>query len=456
MNIVNVEKVEILPLNPPANNAYSFKEGFPIMQFLIPNQPKLLSGSSMRLNGVLRVNQSTSNEAAPVLPDNANNKGTAGAVNIALSSRIGVASAIDQITLSTMTNQTLEVVRSYGRYLASAQSVTHSQEDLDTNVQVESLTASRGMNGAFLVNQDVSFSVPLRTGLLSGASEIPIGTNGIRGMIVQLQLSPDSQVLGGWVDNTGTEQNDAATGTGSFYQLRDVSLSYNLLVPDEQGTQQMSNPSTGSLNYNAISHLYSVINSSDATQNYNLGTAKTLSVFHNFLPTTHLNNYSKDGFATPKLKNSNAGVYDSTAQIQRVSFLKGGVNFPLENEIDVSTPATQDRPLSELEINFINSIKSYQSMNHSLMSLNTQNALPTNVNPLDGNDTSKFTQVEADEVFGIGVAEDPYKSGVNFKNTNYGLRIVSDLDGSSPNSVFTYVLAQNQLMYSPSGISVVS
>ena len=40
MNIVNVEKVEILPLNPPANNAYSFKEGFPIMQFLIPNQPK--------------------------------------------------------------------------------------------------------------------------------------------------------------------------------------------------------------------------------------------------------------------------------------------------------------------------------------------------------------------------------------------------------------------------------
>jgi len=455
MNIVNIEKVEILPLNPPANNAYSFKEGFPIMQFLIPNQPKLLSGSSMRLNGVLRVNSSTSNEAAPVLADNNNNKG-GGAKNIALSNRIGVASAIDQITLSSMTNQTLEVVRSYGRYLASAQSVTHSQEDLDTNVQVESLTASRSMNGAFLVNQDVSFSIPLRTGLLSGASEIPIGTNGIRGMIVQLQLSPDSQVLGGWIDNTGTAQNTAAAGTGAFYQLRDVSLSYNLLVPDEQGTQQMSNPSTGALQYNAISHLYSVVNSSDATQNYNLGTAKTLSVFHNFLPTTHLNNYGQDGFATPKLQNAAAGVYNDDAEIQRVSFLKGGVNFPLENEIDVSVPALNDRPLSELEINFINSIKSYQSMNHSLMSLNTQNQLPTNVNPLDGNDVSKFTQVENKEVFGIGVAEDPYKVGVDFKNTNYGVRIVSDLNGSSPNSVFTYVLAQNQLMYSPQGISVVS
>ena len=295
MNIVNVEKIEILPLNPPANNAYSFRQGFPIIQFLIPNQPRMLDGSSVRLNGVIRLNQSTSSEATPVLVDNNNNKGI-GAFNASLSSRVGVASAIDQITLSSMTNQTLEVVRSYGRYLASAQSVTHSQEDLDTNVAVESLTASRGMNGALMVNNDVSFSIPLRTGLLSGGSNIPIGTNGIRGMIVHLQLAPDSQVLGGWVDNTGADQNNAGDGTGSFYQLRDVSLSYNLLVPDEQGTQQMTTPSTGSLSYNAISHLYSVINSSDQTQNYNLGTAKTLSVFHNFLPTTHLNNYSQDGF----------------------------------------------------------------------------------------------------------------------------------------------------------------
>ena len=90
------------------------------------------------------------------------------------------------------------------------------------------------------------------------------------------------------------------------------------------------------------------------------------------------------------------------------------------------------------------------------MSLNTQNSLPTSVSALDGDDTSKFTQVEDKNVFGIGVAEDPYRVGVDFKNTNYGVRIVSDLNGSSPNSVFTYVLAQNQLMYSPQGISVMS
>tara|TARA_R110000803_G_scaffold124302_2_gene192109 strand:+ start:2176 stop:3552 length:1377 start_codon:yes stop_codon:yes gene_type:complete len=455
LNIVNIEKVEILPLNPPSNNSYSFKEGFPIVQFMIPNQAKLLSGSSMRLNGVLRVCQSTSTEAAPLLTNNLANKGGT-QFDCSLSSRIGVASAIDQITLSSMDNQTLEVVRSYGRYLASAQSVTHSQDDLDTNIAVETLTASRSLNGGFGVNNDVSFSIPLRSGLLSGGQEIPIGTNGIRGMLVHLQLAPDSQVLGGWVDNTGADKNNAGDGTGSFYQLRNLTLSYNLLVPDDAGTQMMTTPSTGSLNYNAITHLYSVINSSDQTQNYNLGVGKALSVFHNFLPTTHLNNYAQDGFGTPKLQNATNGVYDSEAQIQRVSFLKGGVQFPVENDIDVTTPAENDRPLSELEINYINSIKSFSSMNHSLISLNTQNGLPTNVNALDGLDTSKFTQVEAKPVFGIGVAEDPYRVGVDFKNTNYGIRIVSDLDGTSPNSVFTYVLAQNTLMYSPQGISIMS
>tara|TARA_R110000796_G_scaffold67856_1_gene155730 strand:- start:7 stop:1374 length:1368 start_codon:yes stop_codon:yes gene_type:complete len=455
MNIINIERSEILPLNPPSNNAYSFKEGFPIIQFMIPNQPKLLSGGSMRLNGVLRVCQPTSTEITPVLANNNANKGGA-AFNAALSSRIGVASAIDQITLSSMTNQTLEVVRSYGRYLASAQSVTHSQDDLDTNVQIESLCASRSMNGAFTVNNDVSFSIPLRSGLLSGGESIPIGTNGIRGMMVHLQLAPDAQVLGGWVDNTGASQNDSGTSTGAFYQLRNVSLSYNLLVPDATGAQQMSTPSTGSLNYNAISHLYSVVNSSDSTQNYNLGVGKALSVFSNFLPTTHINNYAQDGFATPRLQNASAGVYNSDAEIQRVSFLKGGVQFPIENDINVTIPAQNGRPLSELEINFINSIKPYSTMNHSLMSLNTQNGVASNVNALNGLDTSKFTQADPKPVFGIGVAEDPYRVGVDFKNTNFGVRIVSDLNGSSPNSVFTYVLAQNTLMFSPNGIAIAS
>jgi hypothetical protein len=462
MSISEVERVEILPLNPPANNSYSFKQGFPIVQFMIPNQPKLLVGSTVRLNGTIRLNMPSSTEQTPELVDNNQNKNGGDANrNGCLSSRVGVASCVEQITLSSMTNQTLEVVRSYGRYLASVQSVTHSQDDFDTNVQLESLTASRKMNGAFLVNNEVSFSIPLRTGILSGGTEIPIGTNGIRGMMVELRLSPDAQVFSGFSLVDGTSKNDAGTGTGMFYQLRNLSLSYNLLVPDAETSAKMSVPSTGSMTYNSISHLYSVINASDQTQNFNLGTSKTLSVFHNFLPTPHLNNYNEDSFETPRLKNVSGGTYSAEAPIKRVSFLKGGVLSPIENEIDVETASDNSRPRSELETNFINAIKPYSMFNHSLISPNTQNQISTDVSPLTGQDliiTSGQNRQQADPepVFGVGVAEDPYKVGVDFKNTNYGVRIVSDLDGQSPNSIFSYVLAQNTLAYSPQGIAIVS
>jgi len=403
----------------------------------------------------------TSTESAPVLVDNNNHKGATPNANGCLSSRVGVAGCVEQITLSSMTNQTLEVVRSYGRYLASAQSTTHSQEDLDTNVQIDSLTSSRKLNGALLVNNDVYFSIPLRTGLLSGGNEIPLGTNGIRGLMVELRLSPDSQVFSGFTLPDGQALNNAGDGTGMFYQLRDLSLSYNLLVPDAETSAKMSIPASGSMTYNSISHLYSVLNSGDQTQNFNLGTSKTLSVFHNFLPTPHLNNYAEDGYATPRLKNVVAGAYTADAGLKRVSFLKGGVLSPVENEMDVETASVEDRPRSEVAINFLNAIKPYSQFNHSLISPNTEVDISTDVSPLTGNDLviqDGKNQQQADNapVFGVGVAEDPYKVGVDFKNTNYGLRIVSDLDGQSPNSIFTYVVAQNTLSYSPQGISVSS
>ncbi len=111
--IVDVEKVEINPLNPPAFQSYSFRQGFPIVQFLIASQDKMLVGSSLRLNGTLRLNKDTSTEAVPALVDNDNRKG-GGAYNAAINSRVGVSACINQITLSSQTNQTLEVVRQYG------------------------------------------------------------------------------------------------------------------------------------------------------------------------------------------------------------------------------------------------------------------------------------------------------------------------------------------------------
>tara|TARA_R110001606_G_scaffold206831_1_gene354541 strand:+ start:166 stop:1554 length:1389 start_codon:yes stop_codon:yes gene_type:complete len=460
MNIDSVEKAEIFPLNPPANGAYSFKNGFPIIQFQIANQDKLLNASTLRLNGVLRINAPGATEAVPIPPTNTSG-GAAATNGIALNERVGIASVIHQITLATQQNQTLEVVRSYGRYLASVMPVTHSQSDFDaTNSIANPASASRSFNGARGINNDVNFSIPLRTGLLSSGSPIPLGNNGLRGMLVNLELAPDSNVLSGYstFDEFGVETKQLFNpiGTGAFYQLRDLSLTYDLLVPDENGKSQMMTPATGQFVYNSLSHLYGVINSSDQTQNYNLGTGNTLSIFHNFIPTQEINNYRTDGFKTDRLKNSNGGAFDQTANIRRVTFIRGGSKFPLDYAIDVESEGLINRPQVALDERYIDSIKPLGSYNHSLVSLNTNNKLAVETGfELIDRPSNRNTQAEPSPIFGAGINLDPLtRSGVNFKNTNYALRIESNLDGQSPNSIFTYVLAKNTLTYSPQGIMV--
>lgn len=466
MSISRVEKAEVFPLNPPSANAYSFKGGFPTVQFQISNQDKLLDAKSIRLNGTLRVNLPGSTETNVLHSVNNPTQGASANNGMALSPRVGVASALSQITIATQSNQTLETIRSYGRYLASVMSVTHSDSDLNaTNQQGNTCSSSRSACSAKAVNVDTSFSIPLRTGLLSSGIPIPLGENGFRGLNINLELAPDSSVIGPYFtyNNVNTETKIAyTTGIGAFYQLRDLSLTYDLLVPDE--TSKTIVPSTGSFSYNSISHLYGVINSSDQSLLYNLGTSKTLSVFHNFIPTQLINNFSSDGFATRRLAQSNGGQFTTEANINRVSFIRGGAKFPLDYALDVRQGAdinqgdiNAQRPQTDLDVQYIDAIKNYNNFNHSSISLNTQNKLPvtTNIVNLAEIPSNKDNEGDPRPVFGCGINFDPLsKVGVNFQQQNYGIRIESDLDGNSPNSIYTYVLSQNTLNYSPNGITV--
>jgi hypothetical protein len=464
MNIANKERAQIFPVNQPSNNTYSFKDGFPICTFNIAAQNKLLDTNSLRLNGVLRVNNS-----AGVLPTN-NTQTASATAGIALNERIGLAAALNQITLSSPeNNRTLEVIRNYGRFLASTMPVIHSQDDYDTNLQIGNpASASKSFNGARQQNNELEFSIPLRTGLLSSGQRLPLGQNGLRGLTIELQLSPDSNALSGYAYYDTDAQNNVrrnpvlatGIGNGAFYQLKNLSLSYDLLVPDEEGMARLSVPATGQINYNSVSQIYGVLNSSDQTQSLNLGTSRTLAIHHNFIPTSNINNYNHDGFSTGRLENSGG----AKANIRRVTFLRGGQKFPLDYDLFVKEQGTEDRPQTELDTKFMDSIKPYQSITHTLVSPFTNNSISTQVsqrpplpNSFEPNSAPEDTDTlpDPEPVFGVGVRLDPLSNvGVDYRNVPYSVRIVSDLDGNSPNSIYTYVLAQNSLMYSPQGIMV--
>jgi hypothetical protein len=299
-----------------------------------------------------------------------------------------------------------------------------------------------------MVNNDVRFSVPLYAGMLQGSSLVPLSAIG--GLKLQLELAADNQFLSG---------ADAALQGGAFYELSDMSLTCDLAVPDAEGVAELSSGGSGQLSYNSWSSLYQVINSSDFTATMNLSNSRVLSVVHNFIPVSHTNSYGHDGFATPMLTNAVGGVYNSEAVLKRVSFARGGVRLGLDYEMEVEAQSSEKIPEVQVLQNYLKAFGSMGRMinDRLLLGYGGNKLRPDRPDQSAGNGGNRIHGVEADaqRAFGIGLELDPISDvGMSFKDSAYSVRIVSTLNGNSPNSVHTHVLSKNVLTYSPQGLMI--
>ena len=458
MNITQVEKFEVLPSNQPANNTYSFRKGNPIITINIGSTPKLLRASSVRVNGKLTVYDATGALAsATTINQSRGNAGGATTTDVKINSRIGTSGMFQNINLaSNDTGQTLESVRQYGRLCASVLQTVSSPEDLLMNSATTEINPGVDAACANMTSNTVHFSSRLFAGMLQGGNAIPMGVNGVRGLTITLELSSDQQFL------KGANAGDAG---GATYEVSDISLTGDYLVPDAQGSQSLSVPGNGMFAYNSWNNLYSVIDSADATQTYNLAQSNVLQVFHNFLPVPYSNNYAADGYKTdiPELSPAN-GTFDPSApayaDIKKVSFSRAGMKLALDYDIDVAKASTLGRPQTNLEINFLNSILPYPKTAHTLQQplLLGFGQEDTRIWDRASGGPQVTTSVDSGaKNWGVGISVDPVSGvGLDFRGQSYATRIQSSLDGKSPNAVFTYVLAKNVLQYSPSGISVQS
>lgn len=422
-----IEKVSIDPINQPSNGVYSNKSGSTVVQFEISQRPALLLGKTLRVQGKLRINQDTSTIATPVLVDNNNNKGS-GAYDSRTSSRVGASSVFEQVSLqSAFDHQNIEVIRQYPRYLASTNPVIFSQSDIDREQQWGSLLASRDKCMSNLNNNDVSFSIPLRTGLLMGQDAIPLGNNGFRGLLVSLNLNSDQQVLNGTA--------------GSFFSLHDVMLSFDILIPDEKTQSEMEKEGSGEFVYNSISHLYSQLTSTDQTTNLNLGASNVLGIQHSFIPVADQQSYTADSLRTSKLSG-----------VKRISFLRNGTLFPRSQPIDEEEIYNDGNIPAELVESYMSSIKPVYNTSHTMVSPQTEIAKPLVV---DSTSLPRFNSEnpEAQSATGFGIRTDPLGVGVNYRNSQYGIRITAD-EQPSQMAMHTFVNARNVLKYSENGIQV--
>jgi hypothetical protein len=449
ITIAQVEKFEILPSNQPANNTYSFRKGNPIITFNIGSTNKLLQASSVRINGKLTVR-----DAAGAVCNNNNIRQGAGTQGCATNGRLGVNACFQNINIaSNETNQTLESVRQYGRLCATILPSTHSSDDFISNSGSVELNPGMAAVGGNLQNNTVHFSAKLYCGMLNGGNQIPMGVNGVRGLNITLELVSDQQFLSG----AGAQAN-----AGGYYELSNLSLSGNMLVPDVQTQSQLAVPGKGAFEYNSYNNLYSVIDSNDATQTYNLANSNVLSVFHNFLPVNAANTYGADSFSTnlPQLTNAAGTIYNAgNVNINKVSFSRGGLKLGLDYDLDETLQAVNGRPQVGILMNALSAVPHNKMAEHAINQPLTYGYSGNDENIFDGVTTSQgFASVDLNaRNFAIGLNTDPVSGvGIDFRGQSYSTRIQSSLDGKSPNAVYTYVLNKNTLIYGPQGIMVQS
>ena len=451
LNIVSVEKFEILPSNQPANNTYSFKQGNPIITWDIGSTNKLLRPSSLRINGKLRVKAQNGDLAGNNgINQSRGNGGGATTGAITCNSRLGVNGAFQNVNISSSeTNQTLESLRQYGRMLCTVLPSTHSPEDFISNRGVVELNTGMNAVTGNLVNNTTNFCASLKVGMFNGGNAIPMGINGVRGLQISIELVSDQQFLTG-----------ADAPAGAFYELSDLSITGDFMIPDAEGMAKLSVPGSGEFTYNSFNNMYSVIDSSDATQTYNLASSNVLDIFHNFLPVSHANNYSEDSYSTGLPQNTNAGgnVYDTDVLVNKVGFSRGGMKLALDYDLDVATQSANGRPQVGVLVNALNSVSPFSQLRKLTNQPQLEGFGGEDQRLYDESGLQSVTSVDAGiKNFSIGVAVDNISGvGVDFRGQAYSSRIQSNLDGKSPNAVYTYIKNKNSLVYSPQGISVVS
>ena len=331
--------------------------------------------------------------------------------------------------------------------------VTSSQQDCAGHLSMSALVSPNFANQQnTVVKNDTSltsnsrgggnsFAINLPCGLFSGQNPIPLmanGAGGVGGLLVEIQLAPDSNVL---FDADGSPTSDDVKD--AFYELSHLSISAEVMVPP-----------ASTFEYNSISSYFTTFNSTNAIVNFNLGLSRVLGVFGNMISANKINNRGENGLTNNFPVNGDTA--QSPAKIQQLFFTRGGERFPLEYNIDTiqkdstnTQNAKSDTADSEITQQYLNAITQYSKLARSQTS-------PLNTKYTSGSTTTVNVKVDGGSVAGLGVAYDVVSGqGVDFSSVNWGMNMECDLTKENPQAFYLFVHSKQTLAFSGNGISVI-
>jgi hypothetical protein len=433
--------LHVTPSNVLSTGKISFKNGNPVIQFLISPQERYLIGSSVRFSGLIKFYD--------------NNGVAESQYKLAINPRVGVYGMIDQLTIKAgsgpATGQTLEQIRHYNRMISSYLNGTTSFSDNQCALQEKALTQNNYNlvnDGATYQNstQGNSFCIPLPCGMFNGQNPIPLWMTG--GLLVEVSLSPDNNFLYA-LDGATTDMDNG------YYELEDVNLLCETMdVPAQMASMIKSNkPMT--YNYNSIHSYFTTINSTNAVINFNLNLKNVLGVFGNFIEATKINNLAFDGMSTLEPVNLTPGNAVSSAKLQKIIWTRGGMKFPYAYDQNFLQKDDTKNEFVDPQIlrGYLDAVSQFAG--------NPGRIQTTPVNTFYGGDElSKATQSRAflgGKGFGIGVAYDNISDqGVDFSATPFGINMNLDLNTNNPVAFYMYAHARMTLVLSNGALQILS
>ena len=430
MSAVPTTNLHITPSNVLSSGKISYKDGNPVIQFIIGEQSRGLLGQSVRLCGKFACYK---NSGGDLLTS---------ADTLRMDPRLGCYGFIDQLVIkSQKTHAVIEHINNYARMMASFIPFTSNLEDNMGHQSQTSLTcpstnlASKGTLELPTNNTSKSsFCMHLPCGLFNGTQAIPLDTTG--GLLVEIHLAPDQNFF---FDTAGVN----TTYPTAFYELSDVFL----CAEAEVASPSPGTP--GTFEYNSISSYFTSFNSTNAIVNFNLGLSNVLSVFANMVPASHINNLAHNGLATLPPTNSTG----KTANVEQVVFTRGGEKFPIEYNLDTihigDRLGNQRSYDSQLIREGMSAIRKFSKMSRTL--INPSNSY---INDF-ANGTTKLTDqdyVDGGNCFLIGVNYDAISNqGVSFATQNWGLNVRCGLNTDMPTACYVFVHSKNTLVFDGQG-----
>ena len=453
-NISAVRKFEIAPDNQTSGNStWSYRNGNPIITFSIAPNEYYVRSKNLKLcfDVVLK-------DGAGAAPNN-NDQTGAGEIEVRTNSRVGVASLFSQLEINNAMNQNLETIRHYGRLLGSLLPSGSGWNEYTTYLSNEFAVSSNEQVQGRYCNKTMSVAMPIMAGIFLQGADIPLSMdNGVGGLNLKFSLQSSIQALFG----------GSATTPNSYYEISNVSLMGEYAMP--AGGRL---PAIASYPFSGFSSFYGVINNNDQTTQINPALGAVVSTFTNYVPTPHIANYGEDSMkTTPLLNKANSlpgTAYDELAPITKISFMRGGVLYPLQFQVDENEVINRNVAVAD---EYAGSSYDAQRQYYYAMSIRPRTSAATD--QLAGQNSENLATANADvnhnavtnqvinttnnyhqNVYGVGIrVGDMLGVGntANFKQTSYSVRLISKLNGFSPMSSYTFFLYRSVINYDASGL----